>query len=230
MGAGLREGRDLPAVPGAGVFERPRVGQAAGAAGRARVHQPRQRLPGLRRSCAAPGDLRWARAGRRAALLRPVAGASALATDDRRPDGWLRASAEHLAARSQSHPGVRPAGPGPPLLRGGDPREPRPRPPRSHQPAVPQADHPPHAGPSARLPDPGHHHRDRAQPARRVQAHRRQAVLQGGTGAPDRDHHQRPDRLPVQQGPRDPPPVAGHGRPDQRAGAHRRARQPRLLA
>lgn len=37
MGAGLREGGDVPAVPGAGVPERPRVGQAAGATGRARL-------------------------------------------------------------------------------------------------------------------------------------------------------------------------------------------------
>src|SRR5215212_3812543 len=78
-----------------------------------------------------------------------------------------------------------------------------------------------------RTPPPAHG--DRAQPARRVQAHRRQAVLQRGAGAPDRDHDQRPDRLPVPQSTRDPPAVADDGRTDQPAPAHGRARQPRLL-
>jgi hypothetical protein len=110
----------------------------------------------------------WVGTGRRTAVLRPLGGAVTLAADRCRPDGRLPASAEHLAARSQSDPGLRPAGPGTALLRGGDPREPRPRPARSGQPAVPHPVDSPHAGTSARLPDSGHHHRDRAQPARRV--------------------------------------------------------------
>ena len=44
-----------------------------------------------------------------------------------RPRGRLRPSPRHLPARSQSHPGLRPAGAGPALLRSRHPRESRPR-------------------------------------------------------------------------------------------------------
>ena len=78
------------------------------------------------------------------------------------------------------------------LLRGGDPREPRPGPARSGATDLPAARHQADPGP---VPDAGAHRGGDAVAARRLQAFADQAVPQGRPRPADRDHDQRHARL-----------------------------------
>ena len=98
----------------------------------------------------------------------------------------------HPAGRVLAHPGARPAGDGAHLLRGGDPREPRYRPPQPSKLGVRPQGEPPHTG---AIPHPRHHRRRSAFAARRLQEDPHQAIPQGGTGASNRNDDQRHPRL-----------------------------------
>ena len=109
-----------------------------------------------------------------------------------RPRRRLSLPALHPAGRVLAHPGARPAGDGAHLLRGGDPREPRYRPPQPSKLGVRPQGEPPHTG---AIPHPRHHRRRSAFAARRLQEDPHQAIPQGGTGASNRNDDQRHPRL-----------------------------------
>src|SRR5258708_6679680 len=103
------------------------------------------------RSAAATGRLTWF--GGRPGVLRSMARAPALATDSDRSSSRLSPPAEHLAARDEPDPGLHHARVWTPLLRNGDPCQPRPWPARTRQPALPDATSAQHAAPRPRLHD-----------------------------------------------------------------------------
>src|SRR5439155_24265257 len=79
VGAGVLEVLLLRALPGLALSQRARVGEAASAAGGARVRGARQRLPLLPRHAGAGRDLRPARRARRLVVLSSLAAAAAVA-------------------------------------------------------------------------------------------------------------------------------------------------------
>src|SRR3984893_7006373 len=75
-----------------------------------------------------------------------MAQAPAASVSAPRPRRRLSLRPLHPAGRIVAHPGARPAGDGAHLLRGGDPREPRSRPPQPSEPGVRPQGEPPRAG------------------------------------------------------------------------------------
>ena len=198
VGRGLRTGvhqglRLLP-LPGQDLGQRARVGQAAGAQGRHRLHRAVQRVRVLRGPRGAAGHLRPV-PGRHHRGVRPaVAAPHPHALQHGRPGRRLLVGMLDAAGRGLPHHRLRRALPGPAVLRGAHRRQPRPRPPgerRDHlRPAGPRG-HPRHLPHRDRPPG----HRPRRQGRRRerlLQALAGQAVPQGRPGAADRDRHQLP--------------------------------------
>jgi hypothetical protein len=109
------------------VRQRPRVRQAPAGQGGRRLRGARQRLPRLRRPGAPPGGLRRPRPRGHRPAPAQVAGPAARPLERRRPGRRLPLRALRAPGRGQPHPGVRPPARGTRVLRGGHPREPRPR-------------------------------------------------------------------------------------------------------
>ena len=141
----------------------------------------------LRRPAASAENLRWPVGGQDRRSAAQVAAAAAASLHRRRPTSRLSLRHLHPAGRVLAHPGARPARARSPALRAGDPREPRPGPPRPSAADLRPQDQPHHARPLPHpRPDPGRH----ALPARRLQARPHQAVPQGRSRAQNRDHDQ----------------------------------------
>ena len=192
----LHQVRHLLPVQRQAVHQRQRVGQAPGRQGRDRLRGAGQRVRRLRGPGTAAADLRPARTRPDRPAAAQVAGPAAAPVHRRGPSGRLPLRHLDPAGRVLPHPGARPAPVGPGVLRGGDPREPRPRPTRPGVADLRPSDHhprpPSHTGP---VPHPGVHRRRHPVAARRLQVDPRQAVPQGRPRPPHRDHHQRQPRL-----------------------------------
>jgi len=116
-------------VPGQGVGQRPRVGQAPGRPRRDRLHRPGQRIRVVCRPRRVGGHLRAVRADRRAGVLRPLDRPDPHPVHRRGPRRRLLVGAVDAPSRGQPHPGSRRSPPGPALLRGVGGRQHRHRPP-----------------------------------------------------------------------------------------------------
>src|SRR5712691_4690005 len=131
VGPGVRQVLLLCALSALAVPQRPRVGEAAGRAGRDRLPAARQRLSLLRRRRGAGRDLRAALGPRRLELLPPLAANPSLPAERRGSPARLPLPARLPPARAVRHARLRPAPGRPRLVRADAPRPAHARPPRS---------------------------------------------------------------------------------------------------
>ena len=127
VGTGLRQDLHLRALPAVVLRQRARVGQVPAGQGRGRLRGSRQRAAQRRGPRRRPSHLRPPRCRPSARPPGPHDGRRPRPPVRPRPPGRVRVVLLHRPARGLRHRGVRPAAPGPGLVRGGHRRPPRPR-------------------------------------------------------------------------------------------------------